>query len=66
MQPFTESTQGGVVPPASREQVAVYFDSSVSIDSMYAMDGRTSATGIRSLSPWLNRSLSFMKSGLTP
>jgi hypothetical protein len=43
-----------------------YFDRSVNSDNMYAMEGRTSSTGMRSLSPWANRSLSFMKSGLTP
>ena len=43
-----------------------HFDRSVKSDNMYVTDGWTSPTGTRSLSPWANRSLSFMKSGLTP
>ncbi len=35
-------------------------------DAAGRMEGWISPTGTRSLRPWANRSLSFMKSGLTP
>jgi len=53
-------------PTKPRLTTRCHFDRSVKSDNMYVTDGWTSPTGTRSLSPWANRSLSFMKSGLTP